>query len=172
MGGGFFSNKDQGVIGGLMIQKDLSEFTGFTIAFKYIDKPTSLTILNDDPEQELVRPRIQYFSIPVQYQYYLSLKQVRLGIHGGPYLAYGFRGTLLDQQRKILVDLDFDQKGVHRLDYGLQLGMGIELDLLQHKRMFVRGYYELGLRDLDQKDAFAFSEGLGFIMGFMLPIRK
>jgi len=169
-GGGSFSNKDQGVIGGLMVQKDLGDFSSINLSINYIEKPTSLTILNDNPEQELIRPRIQYFSIPIQYQYHFSVQQVRLGLYGGPYLAYGFKGTLYDKQKELRVDIDFEEMGLHRLDYGLQLGAGIELDLLDNKRMFVKGCYELGLRDLDQKAAYTFSEGWVFLMGFLVPV--
>jgi len=171
-GGGFFGNNDQGVIGGLVVQKDLGGFGGIHIGIQYIEKPTNLSILNDNPEQDLIRPRIQYLSLPIHYQYYFSVQQFRLGLYGGPYIAYGLGGTLYDQQKEENLPIQFEKMGIHRIDYGLHLGAGIELDLLHSKRMFIKGFYGLGLRDLDKKESDAFSEGVGFLMGFMVPFGK
>jgi len=54
---------------------------------------------------------------------------------------------------------------------GIHFGVGLELELPRFKRMFVRVNYALGFVDVDRGDISTYQEGVGILMGLMIPVK-
>ncbi len=172
-GGGYFGLKDQGINAGVQVQKEFSDFSALTVQFGLADKPSNLPTENLNPDFNYVAGHISYLLLPIEYQYFLPFKKLRAGAFGGPYFAYGLKAGVLkklDNFNFEKMNLDFKEHGIRRFDIGVHLGVGVELELPRLKRMFVRVNYALGLVDTDLGDASAYQEGVGILMGLMLPV--
>ncbi len=172
-GGGYFGLKDQGINAGLQVQKELSDFSALTLQLAFTDKPTNLPRKNLNPDFDYVAGHISYLVLPIEYQYFLPFKNLRAGAFGGPYFAYGLKAGVLkklDDFNFEFLNLDFRRQGIRRLDIGVHLGVGLELELPRLKRMFIRLNYALGLVDTDLGEDSAYQEGVGILMGFMVPV--
>ena len=173
-GGGYFGLKNQGINAGLQLQKDYSDFSALRIQIGLTDKPSNLPQQNLNPDHEYLAGHISYLVLPVEYQYFIPFKHLRAGVFGGPYFAYGLKAGILrklDDFNFEKIDLDFAVNGIRRFNMGVHLGVGLELELPRFKRMFVRINYDLGLVDLDLGDTSNFQEGIGILMGLMVPIK-
>jgi hypothetical protein len=172
-GGGYFGLKDQGINAGLQVQKELSDFSSLTLQVALIDKPSNLPRKNLNPDFDYISGHVSYLVLPIEYQYFLPFKKLRAGAFGGPYFAYGLKAGILkklDDFSYEKMNLDFADQGIRRFDVGVHLGIGVELELPRLKRMFVRLNYALGLVDIDLGEDSAYQEGVGILMGFMVPI--
>jgi len=172
-GGGYFGLKDQGINASIQVQKEFSDFSSLTIQAGLIDKPSNLPNKNLNPDFDFVSGHISYLILPIEYQYFLPFKKLRTGVFGGPYFAYGLKAGVLkklDNFNFEKMTLDFKDQGIRRFDIGVHLGVGLELELPRLKRMFVRVNYALGLVDTDLGDASAYQEGVGILMGLMVPV--
>ena len=173
-GGGYFGLKDQGIHAGLQVQKDYSDFGSIRLQIALTDKPSNLPNKNLNPDFDYVAGRISYLILPIEYQYFIPFKNLRAGAFGGPYFAYGLNAGILKKQNNFnfeKIDLDFEEQGIRRLDLGVHLGVGLELELPRLKRMFLRVHYALGLVDIDLGDASTYQEGVGVLMGLLVPIK-
>jgi hypothetical protein len=173
-GGGYFGLKDQGINASIQLQKELSNFSALTLQFGFIGKSTNLSQDNLNPDFDYFAGRVSYVVLPVEYQYYLPFKKFRIGVFGGPYLGYGLKASILkklDDFNFEKIDLDFEEQGIRRFDIGIHLGTGVELELPRSKRMFLRVNYALGLVDLDRGENSTYQEGVGVLMGLMIPIK-
>ncbi len=172
-GGGYFGLKDQGINAGLQVQKDYSEFSSLRLQIALTDKPSNLPQQNLNPDFDYVSGHISYLILPLEYQYFIPFKKLRAGVFGGPYFAYGLKAAVLkklDDFNFEKMNLDFGEQGIRRFDIGVHFGVGLELELPRYKRMFVRLNYALGLVDIDLGDAATYQEGVGILMGLMMPI--
>jgi len=173
-GGGYFGLKDQGILAGLQVQKDYSDFSSLRLQIRLTDKPSNLPQQNLNPDFDYVAGHISYLVLPIEYQYFIPFKKLRAGAFGGPYFAYGLQAAVLKQLDDFnfeKMNLDFEEQGIRRFDIGVHLGVGLELELPRFKRMFVRVHYALGLVDIDLGDASTYQEGFGILMGLMVPIK-
>jgi len=174
-GGGYFGLKDQGINASIQLQKDLSELSSLTIQLGFVGKPTNLPQDNLNPDFDHFAGRVSYVVLPLEYQYYLPFKKFRLGVFGGPYFGYGLKASILkrvDDFNFEKIDLDFEEQGIRRFDVGVQIGTGLELELPRSKRMFLRVNYALGLVDLDRGSTSTYQEGVGVLMGLMIPLKR
>lgn len=174
-GGGYFGFKAQGINASLQLQRELSDFGSLTVQLGLIDKPTNLPQKNLNPDFDYVAGHISYLVLPIEYQYFLPFKNLRAGAFGGPYFAYGLKSTILkklDDFNYEKINLDFKEQGIRHLDIGVHLGVGLELELPRLKRMFVRLNYALGLVDTDLGDVSTYQEGVGILMGLLLPVNR
>lgn len=173
--GGYFGLNDQGINASLQVQKQFSEFSALTLQLGLNDRPSNLPRRNLNPDFEYVAGHVSYLILPVEYQYFIPFKKLRAGVFGGPYLAYGLKSAILrklDDFNYEKINLDFKEHGIRRFDIGVHLGVGLELELPRLKRMFVRINYVLGLVDTDLGVDSAYQEGVGILMGLMLPINR
>ena len=173
-GGGYFGLKDQGINASIQVQKDLSDLSSLTVQLGFIGKPSNLPQDNLNPDFDYFAGRISYVVVPLEYQYYLPFKKFRIGAFGGPYVGYGLKASILkrlDDFNFEKIDLDFEEQGIRRFDFGVQFGTGLELELPRSKRMFLRVNYALGLVDLDRGTNDSFQEGVGVLMGLMIPLK-
>jgi len=174
-GGGYFGLKDQGINAGIQVQKEFSDFSSVTLQFGLADKPSNLPNKNLNPDFEYVSGNISYLVLPIEYQYFLPFKKLRAGAFGGPYFAYGLKAGVLKKLDNFNFEkknLDFKEQGIRRFDIGVHLGVGLELELPRLKRMFIRVNYALGLVDTDLGEASAYQEGVGILMGLMVPVNR
>ncbi len=172
-GGGYFGLKDQGINAGIQVQKELSDFGSLMFQVALTDKPSNLPRKNLNPDFDYVAGHISYLVLPIEYQYFLPFKNLRAGAFGGPYFAYGLKAGILkklDDFSYEKMNLDFSRQDIRRFDIGVHFGVGIELELPRLKRMFVRLNYAVGLVDTDLGDDSAYQEGVGMMMGFMVPV--
>ena len=174
-GGGYFGLKDQGINAGLQVQKEISDFSSLNVQVGFIDRPSNLPRKNLNPDFDYAAGQVSYLILPIEYQYFLPFKNLRAGAFGGPYFGYGLKASILkklDDFNYEKTNLDFSAQGIRRVDIGVHLGVGLELELPRLKRMFVRINYALGLVDIDLGSDSAYQEGVGVLMGFMLPVNR
>jgi len=173
-GGGYFGINDQGINAGLQIQKDCSSFGSIRLQIGLTDKPSNLPSKNLNPDFNYVGGHISYLVFPVEYQYFIPFKTLRAGAFGGPYFAYGLNAAILKQLDDFnyeKINLDPSTHGIRRFDMGVHFGVGLELELPRFKRMFVRVNYALGFVDVDRGDISTYQEGVGILMGLMIPVK-
>lgn len=117
---------------------------------------------------------ISYLEIPVLAKAHLHLKSLSIYVLAGPKVGYGIRlaanyseGSVLFEER-----FDFDEKEIHRLDFGLNLGFGLEKRINKNRKIFIDYRYYLGLSDIDSGAPTnnIYNQGQVFNLGFLLPI--
>lgn len=88
------------------------------------------------------KQRINYLEIPIDVVYDAG----SLNLFAGPYLGYGLNASV--SQGDESMDVDFDEGGFKRLDFGLNLGIAYEVN----EQISIGAQYGLGLANLDDTE--------------------
>lgn len=104
-----------------------------------------------------------YLEIPILAKYGFGGEKIGGFILAGPSIAFGLSGSSSTDGDSI--DLDWEEDGVTRSDFGIQFGAGINFS-----QLFVDVRYGLGLTDLNDTDDDTFSvknNGLNIGIGYL-----
>ncbi len=123
-----------------------------------------------------IRPIISYIEIPFLIKLKLNIPGANLFAVVGPKIGYAMaaystlwkeNGQLLNQ-KIVLEDIE-----VLGWDIGMNLGLGLEKDISNNKKIFVEFRYYLGMKDLFPKgEAEIYNEGKSFNLGFLIPVSR
>lgn len=128
------------------------------------------------PTSNYIRPIISYVEVPFLFKIKLNLQGAKLFAIVGPKVGYALaaystlwkeNGDLVKQQIQ-LEDIE-----VVGWDIGMNLGVGLEKNISNGKKIFMEFRYYLGMKDLfPQGETEIYNEGKSFNLGFFIPIKN
>jgi hypothetical protein len=124
-------------------------------------------------KREYYLPVITYLEAPLTLMARIPFESFDFFVLAGPQFNYALRLTADYREDHIARRevFDFETLGLHRFDYGLGFGGGIEKSIERGRRIYVEFRYYLGARDLNRGgDAAIHNAGGAFGIGFFMPL--
>ncbi len=123
-----------------------------------------------------VRPVVSYVEIPFLFKIKLNIPGANLYALVGPKVGYAVAAysSLWKENNQVVNEvLVLEDLEVAGWDFGMSLGMGLEKNITNDKKIFVEFRYYLGVKDLfPGQETGVYNEGKSFNLGFLIPIRK
>jgi len=110
---------------------------------------------------------VNYLEIPINTIYKIEIGSAKLCLSAGPYLAYAASGTKKGEGYNDKLDIGSDDDDTYKaLDYGLNIGAGVELN----DKITIGLQYGLGLANIASHTDFGYSvknKVFGISVGYM-----
>ncbi len=154
------------------IQKGVKIFNETTIEYE----PGMFRTMDMD-----LRNKFNFLNLPVLAKAKFGPENLKLFALAGPEIAYAMNGkTKIEmtvtngtvEEIEETEDIDFDEDGLDRWDYGLILGAGLEAKL-GPGWITLDGRYNLGLNNFNAEedaDVKMYHRGIGVLVGFKVPL--
>jgi len=110
--------------------------------------------------------KINYLQLPIHFNYTFIFQNVKPKFFCGAYIGYLLKSTGRVKINNEIVD-ESEIDGLNKIDFGIDVGAGLDIHMLDDYDLFINACYSHGLIDANSNEGSAQNRGYQITLGIM-----
>ncbi len=159
-----------GFIIGAISRYSLSEKYYISAQLRFIEKGQEVE-WSEPLEGDYTEVQLNYLEVPIHFNYQMNFNTIKPNIFCGVYFGYLLKATGTIKTDNEIFEFDqIDQ--FEKFDFGLDIGVGLDFNLLDNYDLFFDFCYSHGLTHINQYYSAVKNKGFQFTVGFIYYINS